>query len=543
MADIDQKEPQAPPAEDIPLTDAAPGVKSSADTPPKPGETSHDAGPRETTSDTGESKRHRKRTIFYIVAVVIALALFAVAVMTPLVTFLKSVLSILSPLIIGGIIAYLCDPILQFYEYRLFRRMKKGSARRGLSLFLTVVTAFGIVILIGVMMLPQFFRSLREFFERLPENLTLLLGWLQTLVDKLPGNIDISTPEKLVDKLGDLLGTTENSLFGFLDKFQDLSGETDLWGEIWALLQALFNTFKNLFIGIFIAFYLLASKEKRSAQVKKFRKAMFSEKVNDRITEISTLADKTFGGFIYGKILDSVVIGILTFVLLTIFAISPYNLLIATFVGVTNIIPVFGPFIGAIPAFFVVLISNPSKAILFLILILIIQQLDGNFIGPKILGDNTGVSSLCVIIAIAICSALWGVAGMIIGVPIFAVVIELIKRMLEGRLKAKGEPTDTLAYYPPDALGNAEKDVYYEHASLRYRYEHSKLKPRLARLRLSFYRLGHHGRKSSHTDVSEATPADAPLTEDETPTNEPPVTVGSPDTESATTSADEHVEP
>ena len=186
--------------------------------------------------------------------------------------------------------------------------------------------------------------------------------------------------------------------------------------------------------------------EKRMAQIRKFRKAMFSKKTDDRIEEVVTLADKTFGGFIFGKILDSLVIGILTFVMLAIFDVSPYNLLIATFVGITNVIPVFGPFIGAIPSFFIVLISNPEKAFLFLVLILIIQQLDGNIIGPKILGDNTGVSSLCVIIAIAICSTLWGVMGMIIGVPIFAVVIELIKRMLEKRLIAKGEPTDTLEY-------------------------------------------------------------------------------------------------
>lgn len=506
MADFDPQDPRMTDNEDTSSTHAATDAAHSAS------RQEQGTSPKGSATVTQEQTLHRKRTIFYIAAVVIALLLFTAAVMTPLVDVLKNILSLLSPLIIGGVIAYLCDPILQFFEYRLFRRMKKGGARRRLSLFCTVLTALGIVALIGVMMLPQFFRSLQEFFDKdnLNQNLTYLLSWLTPIVEKLPGNIDISTPEKFVTKLGQILGTTGNSLSQFLERFQDMSGSDSLIGELWILLRNLFNTFKNLFIGVFIAFYLLASKEKRIAQVKKFRRAVFSDKVDRRITEISTLADKTFGGFIYGKILDSIVIGILTFVLMTIFGISPYNLLIATFVGVTNVIPVFGPFIGAIPSFFIVLISNPSKAFLFLVLILIIQQLDGNIIGPKILGDNTGVSSLCVIIAIAICSTLWGVAGMIIGVPLFAVVIELIKRMLEGKLEAKGEPTDTQAYYPPDALGNAEKDVYYEHASLRYRYEHSKLKPRLLRLRHKFYRLGRHGRKRANN---------APL-------DEPPITEG-----------------
>jgi predicted PurR-regulated permease PerM len=278
------------------------------------------------------------------------------------------------------------------------------------------------------------------------------------------------------------------------------------------MLLGLFNSVKNLVIGLFIAFYLLASKEKRVAQFRKFRKAMLSEKTDTKVEDFIALTDRTFGGFIFGKILDSLVIGILTFVLLCIFEVSPYNMLIATFVGLTNVIPVFGPFIGAIPTFFVVLISNPGKAILFLVIILIVQQLDGNVIGPKILGDNTGISSLCVIIAIAICSAMWGVVGMIIGVPIFAVVIEMIKRMLEKRLAAKGEPTDTMAYYPADAVGNAEKDIYYEHSTLRYNYEHSKLKPRIERLHNRI--LSHLGRQTKPNRPASKDDTDPPPPKD-----------------------------
>ena len=445
-----------------------------------------------------QAKKHRKRTVFYITAVSIAVVLLAVAVMQPLLSVLKYILSILSPLIIGGVIAYLCDPFLDFYEYRLFKRLPKGNLRKGLSLFLTVITAFGIVAVVFALMIPQLYESISELVSNYEDYLNGFLAWVQSIIDTVTKNlhveIDISDMNKLMLFLEEMFGSLDEATAQILAEVKNLMAEGNVLEKTWAMLLDLFNTFKNVFMGIFIAFYFLASKEKRAAQFRKFRKAMFSEKADARIEEVLVLTDKTFGGFIYGKILDSIVIGILTFVLLTIFGISPYNVLIATFVGITNIIPVFGPFIGAIPSFFIVLISNPEKAFLFLVLILIIQQLDGNFIGPKILGDNTGVSSLCVIIAIAICSAMWGVLGMLIGVPIFAVVIELIKRMLEKRLAAKGEPTDTTEYYAKNAAVNAEMDVHYEHSSLLYVYEHSHFKSRFERLRNGI--LSHMGRQA-----------------------------------------------
>lgn len=455
----------------------------------------------ETVSING--KKHKKRTVFYIVATVIALLLFAMAVHEPMIAVFKYILSILSPLIIGLVIAYLCDPILEFFEYRVFKWRHNGSLKRGLSLFCTIIVAFGIVAIVAVMMIPQLYQSLTELFRNSETYINSLLSWLQTGLNKLTANlpvdiVDFSDIDKLTALIEEMFGSAENALSELIAELQEVAAEGNLWEKVWAVLLGLFNSVKNLFIGLFIAFYILASKEKRVAQFRKFRKAMLNEKADKKVDDFIALTDKTFGGFIFGKILDSLVIGVLTFVMMSIFEISPYNMLISTFIGLTNVIPVFGPFIGAIPSFFVVLISNPSKAILFLVLILIIQQLDGNIIGPKILGDNTGVSSLCVIIAIAICSAMWGVVGMIIGVPIFAVIIEMIKRTLEKKLTAKGEPTDTMAYYPADAVGNAEKDVYYEHSSLRYAYEHSKLKPRLDKLRNGL--LSHLGRQAKPKD-------------------------------------------
>ena len=458
----------------------------------------HSPGADETVSING--KRLKKRTVFYIVATVLALLLFTLAFHEPIISVFKYVLSILSPLIIGLVIAYLCDPILEFFEYRIFRRMKKGPLRRGLSLFLTIITAFSIVGVVFLMMIPQLYKSITELVNNYELYLDGLLEWIQNILNRLPFEVaDISDTEKLMEFINKTFNSEESSLLQWLDKLEQFTSDGNLMDSVWSVLLALFNSFKNLLIGLFIAFYFLASKEKRVAQFRKFRKAMFNEKNNSKLEEFIDLVDKTFGGFIFGKILDSLVIGILTFALMTIFEVSPYNMLIATFIGLTNVIPVFGPFIGAIPSFFVVLISNPSKALLFLFLILLIQQLDGNIIGPKILGDNTGVSSLCVIISIAICSAMWGFVGMILGVPIFAVAIELIKRMLESRLRKKGEPTDTEDYYPEDAVGIAEQDVHYEHSTLRYSYEHSRrFKSRVERLRNGLF--NHLGRQTRPED-------------------------------------------
>ena len=490
--------------------------------PMDPRETEHPDGRNAQDDASGSTvqiggKRLKKRTVFYISATILALLLFAVAVHEQLITVLKYILSILSPLIIGLVIAYLCDPIMEFFEYRIFRRLRNGSLKRGISLFLTIIVAFGIVAIVAVMMIPQLITSITELFDHSEDYLNSLLSWIHARLEKLTANlpvnvVDISDADKLMELIEEVFGSMENALSQLLTKLQEFASEGNLLEKTWAVLLQVFNSVKNLFIGLFIAFYTLASKEKRVAQFRKFRKAMFNEKTDSKVEDFIALTDKTFGGFIFGKILDSLVIGILTFVMMSIFEISPYNMLISTFIGLTNVIPVFGPFIGAIPSFFVVLISNPSKAILFLVLVLIIQQLDGNVIGPKILGDNTGISSLCVIIAIAICSAMWGIVGMIIGVPIFAVVIEMIKRMLEKKLTAKGEPTDTMAYYPSDAVGNAEKDLYYEHSTLRYNYEHSRLKPFVDKIRNGF--LSHLGRQAkntadNHADTAEPTDTDS----------------------------------
>jgi predicted PurR-regulated permease PerM len=229
----------------------------------------------------------------------------------------------------------------------------------------------------------------------------------------------------------------------------------------------LFSTISNVILSLFISFYLLASKEKRLAQIKKLTTAILNEKQNAFIYKTANLAHSTFGGFLGGKLLDALIVGVVYFIAFTIFGI-PYAPMLATIMGVMNIIPFFGPIIGTIPTAFIVLISAPEKIIILIILIVVVGQIDGNIIEPKVLSDRTGVSSLCVIIAISVMGNLWGIFGMIVGVPLFAVIIALIQQFADAKLGQKGLSTDLDDYYDEEEGTFAPKKLQKPRLSLRY---------------------------------------------------------------------------
>ena len=201
----------------------------------------------------------------------------------------------------------------------------------------------------------------------------------------------------------------------------------------------------NIVIGIIISLYILIEKEKFIAISRKITTALLPEKAAIKTLEIAHRSNMIFGKFLSGKILDSFIIGILTFIILSIFN-MPYTLLVSVIVGITNIIPFFGPFIGAIPSFIIIVFVSPVKALWFLVIILVIQQIDGNIIGPKILGDSVGLSAFWILFSIMIAGEYFGVVGMIVGVPIFAVIYSLVKEFIEAKLKKKGLNVDTKDY-------------------------------------------------------------------------------------------------
>ena len=221
-----------------------------------------------------------------------------------------------------------------------------------------------------------------------------------------------------------------------------------------------FNVLKalwNMIIGLIISVYIMGSKEKFIGQAKKaIYSAMDIKRANSFIEDIR-FVHRTFGGFISGKLLDSLLIGILCFAGTSIMG-TPYPVLISVIIGVTNIVPFFGPYLGAIPSAFLILMIDPIQCLYFLIFILVLQQFDGNILGPKILGDSTGLSSFWVIFSITIFGGFMGVPGMVIGVPTFAVIYALCRRWINRNLAKKKLPTETEEYKELGRIDETSKE-------------------------------------------------------------------------------------
>jgi len=218
------------------------------------------------------------------------------------------------------------------------------------------------------------------------------------------------------------------------------------------------KTLLNLIIGVIVCVYFLNGKDKFKAQIKKVITALFRRDTANEIFEFGNYAHHAFGGFITGKIIDSIIIGVICFISMSIFRL-PYPLLISVIVGVTNIIPFFGPFIGAVPSALIILMVSPIQALYFLILVIILQQLDGNIIGPAILGNSTGLSSFWVLFSIVIFGGLFGPVGMIIGVPVFAVIYYYAGKWIRKRLRNKGLEDRTEEYEEYNEYDFGRKEI------------------------------------------------------------------------------------
>jgi predicted PurR-regulated permease PerM len=293
----------------------------------------------------------------------------------------------------------------------------------------------GLILLI----VPQLLDSVQSIITRFPSYLNSFNAWSDRFLVRYPG---------LRDLLDNYWGNiTDYAYKELLPKAQTLvsSISTTVVGSVFKILSV---TFKFI-IGIILSVYLLYSKETYLAQSKKMVYSLFNEERANNLINNTRFANKTFGGYISGKIVDSVIIGILCFIGTSIMN-MPYALLISVIVGVTNVIPFFGPYLGAIPSAFIILMINPIKCLWFLIFILILQQVDGNIIGPKILGDSTGLSSFWVIFAITLFGGIWGVLGMFLGVPIFAIIYAAIKTFVDTRLERKKLPAKTYYYMDSD---------------------------------------------------------------------------------------------
>ena len=336
------------------------------------------------------------------------------------------IMSTLQPFIIGFVIAYLLNFILVFIENKLLSHNKlnnlKKGAKRGISILLTYIVAFFIIYLFVQFVLPQVVDSIVGIANDIPTYLGNATHFIEDLTKTLDLNNEYAGV--VIEKLNEFMNHAINIITNLLPVLA--TTVKDVASSLW-----------NIVLGLIISIYMLIDKEKFAASSKKVVYALFSNRSANKIVELAHRTNDTFGKFLSGKIIDSVIIGILTFIILTITK-MPFTILVSVIVGITNIIPFFGPFIGAIPSFIIIMFVSPVKALWFLVIILIIQQLDGNVIGPKILGDSIGISAFWILFSILVAGKLLGLVGMIIGVPLFAIVYSIIKEIIDAKLDKKG---------------------------------------------------------------------------------------------------------
>ena len=386
-----------------------------------------------------KNRKQIKLWVLYAVLAVLALV-FIIIKRDSFTSLIAQITRVLRPVIIGAVIAYLCNPIFRIFEQTVFPKIRSFSLRRTLSLIATYIVLALIFAILLMLIIPQLLASVLDFLENYEVLLETTLENANGFVDQLNSRLNLQIPHLQADMLGQGLDWIVQNIDVDALMNRLLSGNTIL--ILFEYIGDTLAVVTDVIFGLFISIYLLSGKERLYASVMRTRKALFNPRINERITRICTIADESFGGFLRGKTLDSTIVGIMTYIVISIMDV-PYALLIAVIIGITDIVPVVGPWVGVIPSALIILLTDPIKVIPFLFAILIVQQIDGNIIAPKILGENTGVSSLCVMISITVMGAIWGFAGMILGVPFFATIIELTNEFLNKRLQDKGLPTET----------------------------------------------------------------------------------------------------
>ena len=345
---------------------------------------------------------------------------------------LSTLTGILMPFIYGAVIAYLLKPVCNTIEgflRRLIPERMKGLISV-LSVALTILFGLLLIYALVMMIVPQLITSVTTLYYTAQRNLAKFVQWANH-VEFIENNQQIMN---LLNSAYDTISTNFDDLIKtrLLPSMQNIVS-----GAAIGVLNVV-TVAKNLVIGIIVAVYMLASRKRFVQQAKLIFYSVFNPHWAQLIIEEIQYADKMFGGFINGKIMDSAIIGVLCYIGCMIFK-FPSALLVSVIIGVTNVIPFFGPFIGAVPATLLILIQNPIKALWFILFVLVLQQLDGNVIGPKILGNTTGLSSFWVLFSILLFGGLWGFVGMIVGVPLFAVIYDVIKKLVIHGLKRHEE--------------------------------------------------------------------------------------------------------
>ena len=383
----------------------------------------------------------RGMTMFLVIMACVVLY-FALLRLDSITNAVSMVIDVLKPILYGMVIAYLLNPIVKQVDRilvpRLEKYMQKNRAKkcsRGIGVILSLVFLFALITALCNMLIPELVKSIRDLIITLPGQLNNVVDWFNHLQAS-----DTAMGILMRNALEEGTTTLQNWL------------RTDLMPQVNTIMSNLtvgvlniLNEVLNFLIGLIVSVYLLFSKEQYSAQCKKMTYAFLKTNHANMLLHLTKKSNEIFGGFIIGKIIDSAIIGVLCFIGLSLIK-MPYTLLVSVIVGVTNVIPFFGPYIGAIPSAFLILLSDPKKGLYFIIFILVLQQIDGNVIGPKILGNSTGLSPFWVVFSILIGGGMFGFVGMIMGVPTFAVIYYIISMITSQRLERKNLPLTTVHY-------------------------------------------------------------------------------------------------
>jgi len=355
-------------------------------------------------------------------------------------TVMSTLVDILAPFIYGSVVAYLLRPMCNFYESRFNNWLPKKLRRLAdfSAVTLSLISGILIVYVLIIMIVPQLYDSILNLWNSLPDKVNSFLNWAMATFGE---------DEELLH----MFNTSYNFLYTELENWAKNTLApyiTNIVSGVGSSVYKIIMFLYNLLIGLIVACYMLSGRKKFSRQGVLLIRSMFKPKTADFILEEIAFIDRMFGGFIDGKLVDSAIIGLLCYIGCLIFK-FPNPLLISAIVGITNVIPFFGPFIGAIPSILLIVIEDPMKGVWFSLFVLALQQLDGNVIGPKILGNRTGLSSIWVLFAIILCGGLWGLVGMVICVPLFAVIYDTGKKLVRQGLK-KREQIEVWEKYKAD---------------------------------------------------------------------------------------------
>lgn len=379
---------------------------------------------------------------------------------------LSVIFRVIMPVIDGLIIAFIATPVLNWIEKKLIiplgRKFHVDTAKNKIKKRIRVCSILITFLFIGLIIygffsivIPQLIASIQSIITRFPTYINNLIDLTEKLLADNP-DVEAYIEELLANYSKDFDAFLENNVLPTVNNLIRYASV----GMI-GVLKSLYN----LVIGLIISLYVLSGKEKFASQAKKMCYAFFERHTANQIIRAFRFTNKTFIGFLGGKIIDSAIIGLLCFVGTSILK-MPYPVLISVIVGVTNIIPFFGPYIGAIPSALLILMTEPGKCIGFIIFILALQQLDGNVIGPKILGDSTGLTGFWVIFSITLFGGLWGIVGMVVGVPLFAVIYAGISYRVNKSLKKKALSTDTADYERLKYIDAEKEYIPIENAEL-----------------------------------------------------------------------------